>query len=149
MGRDDVLNHITEVVDISGNSSWYFRDSGDILPEDIENYLYQYMVLSDSIIREFYTDVTMEHYYKKVWDFEGKPIENSIDAIIQGEDEVRYVFSMYPYILEVWRQEKNAQLTNCADRTTIELDYRYGSRTTLVTDHDFYLFYDSQRSLIL
>ena len=147
MGRDDVLNHITEVVDISGNSSWYFRDSGDILPEDIENHLFQYMIFSDCIIREFYTDVTMERYYRKVWDFEGKAIENNIDPIIQAENEARYVFTMYPYILEVWRQEaseKNAQITDCTNRTTFELDYCYGSRTTLVTDHDFYLIYDAE-----
>lgn len=152
MGRDDVLNHITEVVDISGNSSWYFLDSGDILPEDIENHLFQYVIFSDCIIREFYTDVTMERYYRKVWDFEGKAIENDIDPIIQAENEARYVFTMYPYILEVWRQgasEKNAQITNCTNRTTFELGYRYGSRTTLVTDHDFYLIYDAQGTIKL
>ena len=147
IGHDDVLNHITEVVDASGNGIWHFRDSGDILPEDMENHLFQYMVFSDRIVREFYTDVSMERYYRKVWDFDGKVIENSIDSIIQGEDEVRYVFSMYPYILEVWRQggpEKNAQITNCIDRSSLKLDYFYGSRASLVADRDFYLLYNAQ-----
>lgn len=147
MGRDDVLNHITEVVDTNGKSLWYFRDSGDVLPEDTENHLFQYMVFSDSIIREFYTDVSMGSYYRKIWDLDGKIIENNIDSIAQREEDVHYVMSMYPYILIVWSQgdsKKNAQVINCADKTSIELDYCYGSRATLVTDYDFYLFYDAQ-----
>lgn len=140
MGRDDVLNHITEVVDTNGKSLWYFRDSGDVLPENMENYLFQYMVFSDSIIREFYTDASMGSYYRKIWDFDEKIIENNIDSIAQREEDVHYVMSMYPYILIVWSQgdsKKNAQVINCADKTSIELDYCYGSRAALVTDHDF------------
>lgn len=152
LGRDDVMNHITEVVDASGNSVWYYRDSGDVLPEDMQNYLFQYMINSDCIVRESYTDVSMEHYYRKVWDFKGNTLANSINSILQDEDEARYIFSMYPYILEVWRQgkqEKKAVLTDCADKYSVELDYYYGSRTALAADHDFYLVFDAEGTVKL
>lgn len=151
LGRDDVLNHISEIVDPLGNSVWYFRDSGDILPEDLDNHLFQYMILSDCFIREFYTAVSMEEYYKNVWDFEGRTIENNIDSILQEENEIRYIFSMYPFVLEVWPRpqgdrEKNALLTDCTDNSSVELEYCYGSRATFTTDQDFYLLYEAQNT---
>ena len=153
LGREDVLKHVTEVLDPSGQSLMCFQDGGDILPEEADRYLIQYAIYPDRLVREYYINASMETYYMNVWSHDGDFIDNPMDPIQQTQEDARYVFSMYPYLLELSKtglsSQKNASLHQVIDLAEVQLPYVGGSRTTACDYNSFYLLYSENDSIRL
>lgn len=151
--REDVLKHVTEILNPSGQSLMCFQDGGDVLPEEADRYLIQYAIYPDRLVREYYINASMETYYMNVWSHDGDFIDNPMDPIQQTEEDAHYVFSMYPYLLEISKtglsSQKKASLHQVIDLAEVQLPYVGGSRTTACDHNGFYLLYSENDSIRL